>query len=227
MNKTHKNLAMVIHDIKNSFNTPISGLNFLIKEYSNLTDREIITDLKEIKTNLERDHNYYTKLLEIFKLEDQKIYSPSYLNLNSIVNDSYNFLRSQFENKSVVFENKIPEKQFVYSDPNLTHILLMNLLGNAVKYSYNKGIVSVQGKIIGNSYETSVIDNGVGISGEKLETLFDNYQNSEEGTRGETGTGLGLVHCKYLVELQKGKIYVESLPNKGSKFSFTLPLKEK
>ena len=79
----------------------------------------------------------------------------------------------------------------------------------------------------GNMVEISISDSGVGIPAEKLSTLFEVQKSkSTSGTKGEQGTGLGLIICKEFVTKNKGVIYAESEINKGTTFTFTLPIAE-
>jgi signal transduction histidine kinase len=116
----------------------------------------------------------------------------------------------------------------VFADPNKVHQILLNLLGNSLKFTPANGTISISYLSDGNFLEITIADNGVGISKEDLPRLFKKFSrldNSYVAAASVGGTGLGLFICKSLVELMKGKISVSSEgENKGSKFTFTLPL---
>ena len=100
----------------------------------------------------------------------------------------------------------------------------MNLLSNALKFTNDGGNVSILSQEEGDFHQIIVIDNGVGINSEKVETLFTQHNNvSTQGTGNEKGTGLGLMLCKEFVEKNGGQIWVESEEGKGSSFYFTFP----
>lgn len=139
-----------------------------------------------------------------------------------------------------LFEIKIQEKniQFVKEiDPNINEVLsgdpvrlhqiILNLLSNAVKFT-SAGSILVRVKLLNETDENqtiefSVIDTGIGIKFEKMDTIFEKFHQATSGTsRLYGGTGLGLAIVKQLVEQQGGKIYVKSEPEKGSVFSFQL-----
>ena len=106
----------------------------------------------------------------------------------------------------------------------MTETILRNLITNAIKFTRTDGqiIVSAERKVNWNTINVS--DNGVGMSKEDIQKLFridSNY--STKGTAKESGTGLGLILCKELVEKQGGKINVSSEKEVGSTFYFTLP----
>ncbi|MBU0486345.1 MAG: response regulator [Bacteroidetes bacterium] len=109
--------------------------------------------------------------------------------------------------------------------------VIINLAGNAIKFTEN-GSVRVYAKVLSNEddisvLEFSVTDTGIGISKEKLERIFERFRQAEDFmTRKYGGTGLGLSIAKQLVELQGGKLWVESELNFGSTFSFYIPFKK-
>jgi len=99
------------------------------------------------------------------------------------------------------------------------------LVSNAIKFTPRGGEIIVESKQSKDFIEISVKDNGIGIKAEDMTKLFRiDEQLVQNGTENETGTGLGLILCKEFVDKHKGEIYVESKPNLGSSFIFTLPI---
>jgi signal transduction histidine kinase len=113
----------------------------------------------------------------------------------------------------------------VWADRDKINQVLMNLIGNAIKFTPTQGRITLSASKNGNgSVQVSVSDTGPGIPLEEKEKIFDKfYQISQVGEAKPRGTGLGLAICKALVELHGGRIWVESELNRGSKFVFTLP----
>jgi PAS domain S-box-containing protein len=103
--------------------------------------------------------------------------------------------------------------------------VLENLVGNALKFSPAKAVVHIYAVSFGKEIHVSVADQGPGIPKQNIETIFERFQKAE-GTipRKSEGSGLGLAICKDLVELHRGRIWVESQEGKGSIFTFSLPL---
>jgi CheY-like chemotaxis protein len=101
----------------------------------------------------------------------------------------------------------------------------MNLISNAIKYSYENGTIEVTGNIYNNDFvEFIVKDKGIGISGANRERIFNIAKLfSTEGTKGEKGSGLGLTLSKQIVEKHRGNLWFYSDEGKGSEFHFTLP----
>lgn len=111
------------------------------------------------------------------------------------------------------------------ADPDKIEQVLLNLLGNAVKYSPRGGPIEIEVREHPGKMECSIRDHGVGIPKEHLPRVFDKFSRVDNrSTRGIGGTGLGLYITRSIVEAHGGTIWAESTPSRGSKFRFTLPL---
>ena len=125
--------------------------------------------------------------------------------------------------KEITGHSKVPAGTMVYGDRNMINTVIRNLISNAVKYT-EKGKIEVNYKADERAITFSIKDTGVGMPDERAKTLFEiGGSKSTEGTRGEAGTGLGLIICKEFVEKMGGRIAVESEPGKGSVFYFSIP----
>jgi two-component system sensor histidine kinase ChiS len=112
----------------------------------------------------------------------------------------------------------------VMADENRLQQILHNLVGNAIKFTDN-GQVEVSAQRLEQHLQITVSDTGIGIDEEKLDRIFESFEQAEGGTAREYGgTGLGLAVTKQLVQLHGGEIWVESTPKLGSQFRFTLPI---
>lgn len=131
--------------------------------------------------------------------------------------------------KSIVLKNDVSQTSLcVHADRQKVERILMNLVGNAVKFTPEAGEISLSATVLegkGNAVVFSVRDSGIGIAEAQLEKIFQKFHRVEGTLRGSgEGTGLGLAIAKGLVEAHHGKIWVESEIGKGSVFSFTLPI---
>ena len=115
---------------------------------------------------------------------------------------------------------------FVMADRNKVEIVLNNLLSNAINYSPSGGRILVKVTGLANGeIQISVVDEGIGISRENIEKIFDRfYQVDASDKRKVYGHGLGLYISKYLIELQGGRIWAQSMEGRGACFNFTLPI---
>jgi signal transduction histidine kinase len=102
--------------------------------------------------------------------------------------------------------------------------VLLNLVGNAIKFT-DQGEVTIRAAAVGGSYNVSVSDTGPGISEADQAKLFQEFQQADNSiTRRKGGTGLGLAISKRIIELQGGRIWVDSRPGQGSTFFVSLPV---
>jgi DNA-binding response OmpR family regulator/two-component sensor histidine kinase len=169
-------------------------------------------------------------ILDLSKIEAGKMeLHLENFDLRAILFSVKNAMSSLFKNKNQKFEidteNELPN---LYGDSGKIKQVIINLLSNANKFTYEGGIITVKAKKsmgYDKFVEISVTDTGRGIRQEDIGILFDEFrQLGTLGTKGEKGTGLGLALCKHFVEMQNGKIWVESEYGKGSKFIFTVPI---
>jgi K+-sensing histidine kinase KdpD len=118
-----------------------------------------------------------------------------------------------------------PEPLVVGADPKQIEQVLRNLLSNAIRYSPQGGMITVQGEREADRAVLSIRDEGIGIPAEEQERIFERFYRVDTGLAGEvSGVGLGLAVCQGIVEAHGGQIWVESEPGQGSRFYFTLPL---
>jgi signal transduction histidine kinase/CheY-like chemotaxis protein len=136
-----------------------------------------------------------------------------------------NRIEEKEQSLSINIDKNIPDR-LISDDQRLTQIII-NLLSNAVKFTGKKGVLALETRLIGEQdgiYEIQieVSDTGIGVSEDQMGRLFDSFEQAESGTaRKYGGTGLGLAISKNIIESLGGKIWVESEPGKGSRFSFT------
>ncbi|MDC0357329.1 ATP-binding protein [Oligoflexia bacterium] len=113
----------------------------------------------------------------------------------------------------------------IFSDKKHIHQIIINLMSNAVKYTDKGGTVSVGVERVSDKIKISVIDSGVGIPEHKLKKLFERFERGEDTySKAQVGTGIGLNLTRHLVELNGGRIGVESVVGKGSIFWFMMPI---
>jgi signal transduction histidine kinase len=114
----------------------------------------------------------------------------------------------------------------VEGDERRVRQVVFNLLSNAVKFTPRGGSVVVASARDNGEVLVSVTDTGPGIAADEQERIFEEFQQTDVGVRQREGTGLGLALSKHLVELHRGRIWVESRCGHGSRFVFTLPIEK-
>jgi signal transduction histidine kinase len=141
-----------------------------------------------------------------------------------ILDNSLKVLRSLAEQKNIRINAKNDPELKIFADPQMIETVLRNLINNAIKFTPEGGQINVSAKVADNQILVSVSDNGVGISEKDSQNLFRiDSKVKRKGTNNEDGSGLGLILCQEFVNKHNGKIWVESIPGKGSEFIFSIP----
>lgn len=150
-------------------------------------------------------------------------YHPEKINVLQAWNEIAELMQANVQLKNISFVTNIPSDLEVYADVSSFSTILRNLISNAIKFSNRNSEISILALKNNGNVHVEIQDQGVGMSVEKVSKLFSLEKKSQQGTAGERGTGLGLILCKDLVELNKGTIYVKSKEGEGSTFSFAIP----
>jgi PAS domain S-box-containing protein len=210
--------------------TPLAN----IKAYAETLALADVIDIEQQKQFLNTINSEATRLArfvdDLLSVSSMELGS---LSLNKTVTDLTRMLnevlakvRPQMEEKNLAFEVAFPEKMpEPEMDKDKIAAVLVNLLGNAVKYTPENGRVSFRVHTTDKQIELSVQDTGVGIASDEVAKVFDKFFRSQDPrVQEQTGTGLGLALANEVVRLHGGKIEVESEINKGSTFTVLLPL---
>jgi signal transduction histidine kinase len=180
-----------------------------------------------VRSNTQHLAGLINDLLDLSKIESGKIEVESCrVSLGGLVHEVMETLRPVAAQKIIALEASFSEPSImVWADRAKVNQVLMNLVGNAIKFTPAQGRVAVSASRDGKeSVQVSVSDSGPGIPPHEKEMIFDKfYQIAQVGDVKPKGTGLGLAICRALVELHGGKIWVEPEPSGGSIFHFTLP----
>jgi signal transduction histidine kinase len=166
-------------------------------------------------------------ILDLSKLEAGKFdLSLADVDVGTLLREAVEPLAYLAQSKGVGLEiSEAPEELRLYGDPVRLTQVLINLIGNAIKFSDGRGTVRVRARKEGSDCVFSVQDQGIGIAEADLERIFGSFEQVDQGdTRKYGGTGLGLAISKSLVELHGGQIGVESTLGVGSTFWFRVPV---
>ena len=150
-------------------------------------------------------------------------YNPDNYNLKDICNDITEIYKPVAEFKQIKLINQVTSDYNIYADKNILTTILRNLINNAIKFTPEKGEISIATEQQNGKIQIWIQDNGIGIEKDKLKSIFNIEKDKNLGTKGEKGNGLGLFFCKEFAKKNKGDIWVESEPGKGSVFYFTVP----
>lgn len=221
-------LSNMSHEIRTPMNAIIGFTKVVLKTELSSKQREY---LQAIKTSGDALIVLINDILDLAKVDSGKMSFEKvpFKMAKSIAAMIHVFdIKSQEKNVKLLKEYDLSIPEVVVGDPVRLHQIILNLVSNAVKFTA-KGKIIVSARLVEENdkdviIEFAVSDTGIGILENKMETIFENFQQASSGTsRIYGGTGLGLAIVKQLVEGQKGSIKVQSAIGQGSTFSFRLP----
>lgn len=227
MNRLKTKLFTVIsHDMRSPLATVIGLLDLLregkmsqaeVKEYASKATLRVQSTY-EMLTNL-----LYWSRNQMMGME----LNAKQMNVEKVITEVLGVYQPIAQNKGVVVEKEIYAPVNVYADPEMVHMVLRNLISNAIKFTPPGGTVSISEVSMEDYVSIAVRDTGIGMDANTKANLFSSQVSSTLGTNQEKGTGLGLSLCKEFVNKNGGRISVESGPGEGTVFRFTLPLTTK
>jgi CheY-like chemotaxis protein len=221
-------LATMSHEIRTPMYGVIGATELLARSALN---REQSSLLQTINTSGRTLLSLIDNILDLAKIEAGKLeLKPRVFEVRALVSSSIEMIRQNIQDKPIVLEVQVSPDvpPLVKTDTNCLRQILINLLGNAVKFT-EAGKVSLMVTTSGYGtrarLEFSIRDTGIGIPMERQDSLFKPFaQFKGPASQRFTGSGLGLSICKNLVEAQQGTLSFTSQPGVGSTFSFSLPM---
>jgi PAS domain S-box-containing protein len=223
-----------VSNVSHELRTPLTAIkasadNMLDRLIGDLNGKQV-GYLTRIKSNSDRLARLINDLLDLSTIEAGKIdLRPTKLSLVTLVKEAAESLRPVATEKLINLTVMSADPGVIaWADRDKVIQVLMNLIGNALKFTPTRGKVTIAvAKDSAAWMQISVTDTGPGIPAEEVNKVFGRfYQIGHAGTQKTQGTGLGLAISKALVEMHGGKIWVESEAGKGSTFSFTLPAEQ-
>ena len=220
-------LANISHELRTPLNGMIGLAESLLGGVGGRVPDEAAHDLGLIVRSGQRLSYLVDDILDFSKLKNRDIeLVRTSVNIYSVMQFVLSILQPVIETRQLSVELDIPdEAEFVEGDEHRIQQIVMNLVGNAVKFTERGSIIISARKIPAKDMvEISIADTGVGIPENKIERIFESFEQADgSDARRFGGTGLGLAITRKLVELHGGIIWVESSPGSGSVFYFTLP----
>ncbi|MBE7014744.1 MAG: HAMP domain-containing histidine kinase [Ruminococcaceae bacterium] len=216
-----------ISDVSHELRTPMTTITGFVQ---GILDNTIPPDKREIYLNVVLDESkrlskLISDLLDVSKLESDEVsLELSTFNINELIRLSIISFENKFNEKNLtvnaMFESEIEE---VVAEKDSIKRVVTNLLDNAIKFSYHKGIIDISTKRKGNKVYISIKNEGEGISKDDKKTIFERfYKVDKSRSQNKTGVGLGLYIVKRIINKHGEKIWIESEEGKFAEFIFTL-----
>ncbi|EMY60796.1 GHKL domain protein [Leptospira terpstrae serovar Hualin str. LT 11-33 = ATCC 700639] len=221
-------LSIISHDLRG----PLAGIKMLLKvlnEDMKKKEDALAGMTQSLVDATESVFSLLENLLEWSKLQrGQEEFRPHFYRLDNIVRECLELFVLSASNKGITLEVEIPSHAMVFCDDRMIITVIRNLVSNALKFSHNNSKIFIKALDVGEEWQVSIIDSGVGMSKATKDKLFKVGEVIKStGTGGETGNGIGLLLCHEFVSVNGGTIYAESDGVSGSRFVFTIPKKMK
>jgi len=223
-------ISVASHELKTPV-TAAKGFISLIQLEGEKLSKDTLDDLEKAKASLNRLGELVNDLLDVSRIEQNRLKLENQrMDVRVVLDEVVEQMRSMAEEKGIimVYDRDAQTIPPISLDPSKYRQVLVNLISNAIKYTF-EGEVRIRVEYQGLSkVGISVQDSGIGMSAQEVAQLFGKfYRVRNRRAKDVVGTGLGLWITKQLTEIMGGKIYVESVENIGSKFMIEFPIDEK
>jgi two-component system, sensor histidine kinase and response regulator len=220
--------AIIAHDLKNPFNGIIGISNLLLENLETKEMNKIEELLKMIRNTAEQAYALLGNLLSWAKTQIRSVvFKPGSFNLGEIIKRNIAQAKTSADSKEIQFKNHIDDALMVFVDKDMLDAVVRNLLTNAIKFSHPKSEIILDARESDTDVTLSVKDFGLGISATDIRKLFKPGEIvAGKGTNGEEGSGIGLLLCKEYININSGKIWIDSQIGKGSTFHVSLKKSE-
>lgn len=222
----NKLFSIIAHDLRAPIGTLMNLIEFA-KNYLNEKSYNKLFDMLCVcKKVAENSFVLLEELMDWAKNQIGEVeFESQSFDMNDVVNNCIDYYQFLAENKNITIQFDNKERIDVLGDKNAINTVIRNLISNSIKFSFENSTINIETVIEEDECVVFVKDNGVGISEERIGSIFEFRKNiSTIGTKGEKGTGLGLGLCAEFIKKCNGKINVKSTINKGSTFYFSIPL---
>jgi signal transduction histidine kinase len=216
-------IGLVSHELRTPLTVILGALSTVLTEGDKISRREIKQLIGDAYYEAENLSDILANLLELARAQANRLQiMEEQVNIRETIDTVVNRMTEQ--TKSHQFTVDCGDSIIITGDRVRVQRILHNLLDNAAKYSDTGTKIEVFARLRNGEVHIGVKDNGIGIPSELQGKLFEPFQRLEQPNSKATGTGLGLIVCRRLVEAHGGRMWVESEPGAGSTFQFTLPL---
>jgi PAS domain S-box-containing protein len=218
-------IASMSHELRTPLNSIIGFTGIILQGMTGEINEEQRKQLTMVKNSANHLLSLINDIIDLSKIEADKVeLAIGEFDLSTIVQEVKDSFRVAAAEKCLKLSLKMPKRLAIKGDERRTKQVLMNLVGNAIKFTED-GEIEIKVAKMDGMVEVSVRDTGIGIRKEDMDRLFKPFSQNPAKDKSKEGTGLGLYLSKKIAELLGGNIWAESELGKGSVFTFALPLK--
>ena len=213
-----------ISNVSHEFKTPLATVNGFAKllREGNCTPEEVAEYAEIIEHETSRLSTLCSNILRLSRIENQTIVTkPSVFRLDEQMRDVLLMLEPQWNQKELELDVELEETSYC-ADEELLQQVWINIIGNAIKFTDNKGKIEIALKNLDKNVIITVKDNGIGMTEEAQKHIFEKFYQGDK-SHASDGNGLGLALVKEILDICSGKISVCSAPGEGALFTVTLP----
>jgi signal transduction histidine kinase len=219
-------LASVSHELRTPLNAVIGFSEVLLERMFGDLNGKQEEYLGDILASGRHLLSLINDILDLAKIEAGRMeLAVERFDVAQAIDSTVALVRERATKKSLVLDARIPpDLGEIEADMRKVKQVLINLLGNAVKFTPDGGRIGIQARRLADTVEIAVADTGIGIAAEDQQAVFEEFRQVGDAKQRREGTGLGLALARRFVELHGGRIWVESKMGAGSTFTFTVPV---
>lgn len=219
-----KVLSILSHDLR----SPLVSLGSLLVYADDIEPKKFKQLMGSVKQQVDTISFTLDNVLTWVKSQlGAFVASPQSVNLEKVASSVVELYNESVKGKSINLKNNISKELEVFMDPDHLAIVIRNLVSNAIKFTPLEGEIILSGKCKDEQVRLSVVDSGIGMNQETIDSVLEginkNKTSTRLGTAGEKGTGLGLNFCLDILQLNKGNMEIKSVPEKGTEITVLLP----
>lgn len=221
-----KFFSIIAHDLRNPFMSILGFLDLLTNSYNEYDEDERIEMINNTNSLAVNTFKLLENLLQWSRLQTEGIqFYPRKINITRLIKSNIDTLKPGALLKNLTLSLITNEQVEFLGDEDMLNTIFRNLISNSIKFTPEKGFIVVEVAKKNNFLTVTITDSGIGMDAETVANLFKIGKTiTRKGTKGEKGTGIGLMLTHEFIEKHNGSITVESEPGKGSKFIINFPI---
>lgn len=221
-------ISILGHDLRGPFNSILGLAELLVENIDEYDKAKIKEFVDAIYDTSNETFILLSNLLEWSKIQrDKSPFNPTKISILNVVEKSLNPMKQAARDKKIEVVLMVADSLQIEADEPMLYTIIRNLVNNAIKFTPENGQVIISATATKSKMEISIADTGVGMGQDAIQSLFKlDKSKTSLGTKGEKGTGFGLLLCKEFVDKHKGNIHVESEQGKGTRFTIRFPINQ-